>query len=435
MKTKLWIFVLVLLPFLFSITNVNALDTGVLINESNFPNEGFRDSIKKFDLNNDNILSDQELNNVKKMNLRGNQIKSIVGIEHVSSMTELDITNTSIETFDYKNLPNSLKKLVFRNNQLLSGINLANNQSVTDIEFSSNNPQLKNLDFRGSKVERAHHCVNQETVYISAGMTKYIGCYAIPQHTGNIVIDLNGWYTVNADGSKSVDMTQVVSPTLLAVLEKSNNSAYNPQNKILTISPKEKVTKIQAGFDANRQPTYWTFFTEMTNINDCVVRFESNGGTDISDQIVEYGKLAVEPQQPTKPGYVFKGWYLDQEMKKAYDFSNAVTDNIQLYAKWEMIQNSNTPDEDKKPEESKDNNTKKEEIVETKTGDSEKNTNNVKTGDSEKNTNNVKTGDSEKNTNNVKTGDSAQLEKYMAVALLSVMIMILMIVRKKIMRY
>ena len=345
MKMKLWIFVLVLLPFLFSITNVNALDTGLLINESNFPDEGFRDSIKKFDLNNDNTLSDKELKNVKKMYLTGNQIKSIVGIEHFSSMTELDITNTSIETFDYKNLPNSLKRLVFSNNQLLSGINLANNQSVTNIDFSDKNPQLKNLDFRGSKVEKAYHCVNQETVYISAGMTKYVGCYIIPEHTGNIVIDLNGWYTVNADGSKSVDMSQVVSPTLLAVLEKSNNSAYNPQNKILTISPKEKVTKIQAGSDHHWQPTYWTFFTEMKNINDCVVRFESNGGTDISDQIVEYGKLAVEPQQPTKPGYVFKGWYLDQEMKKAYDFSNVVTDNIQLYAKWEMIQNSNTPDE------------------------------------------------------------------------------------------
>ena len=345
MKTKLWIFVLVLLPFLFSITNVNALDTGVLINESNFPDESFRDFIKRYDLNNDNTLSDQELNNVKQMRPIGNQIKSIVGIEHFSSMSRLVIANTSIETFDYKNLPNSLKDLTFISNKLLSGINLANNQSVTDIEFSSNNPQLKNLDFRGSKVERAHHCVNQETVYISAGMTKYIGCAAIRDHTGNMVIDLNGWYTVNADGSKSVDMSQVVSPNLLAVLEKSNNSAYNPQNKILTISPKEKVTKIQAGLDRNHQPTYWTFFTEMTNINDCVVRFESNGGTDISDQIVEYGKLAVEPQQPTKSGYVFKGWYLDQEMKKAYDFSNVVTDNIQLYAKWEMIQNSNTPDE------------------------------------------------------------------------------------------
>ena len=151
--------------------NVNALDTGVLINESNFPDEGFRDSIKKFDWNNDNILSDEELNSVKRMNLRGNQIKSIVGIEHFSSMTELDITNTSIETFDYKNLPNSLKKLVFMNNQLLSGINLANNQSVTYIDFSYQNPQLKNLDFRGSKVKQ-HIIVNQETVYISAGMTK-----------------------------------------------------------------------------------------------------------------------------------------------------------------------------------------------------------------------------------------------------------------------
>ena len=40
---------------------------------------------------------------------------------------------------------------------------------------------------------------------------------------------------------------------------------------------------------------------------------------------------ATAPQDPTRDGYTFDGWYLDGEK---YDFSTPVTEDITLVAKW-----------------------------------------------------------------------------------------------------
>lgn len=69
-------------------------------------------------------------------------------------------------------------------------------------------------------------------------------------------------------------------------------------------------------------------------INTYNIVFNTNGGSYISEQTVESGKIIVKPNDPTRQGYVFKGWYSDVNLEKAYDFSSAVTQNITLYAKW-----------------------------------------------------------------------------------------------------
>ena len=63
------------------------------------------------------------------------------------------------------------------------------------------------------------------------------------------------------------------------------------------------------------------------------VTFDSYGGTPVPPaQEVEYGLTATEPATaPTKTGYTFDGWYLGDEK---YDFSDAVEQNITLYANW-----------------------------------------------------------------------------------------------------
>ena len=65
------------------------------------------------------------------------------------------------------------------------------------------------------------------------------------------------------------------------------------------------------------------------------VKFESNGGSAVVEEKVTEGDAASRPQDPSRPGYTFKGWYSDKGLSKAYDFSSKVTGDLTLYAKWE----------------------------------------------------------------------------------------------------
>ena len=76
-----------------------------------------------------------------------------------------------------------------------------------------------------------------------------------------------------------------------------------------------------------------TFYAKWT-INSYSVTFNSNDGSDIDSQTVDYGDTVAEPTAPTKNGYTFAGWYSDEGLVSAYDFSTTVTSDITLYAKW-----------------------------------------------------------------------------------------------------
>ena len=64
------------------------------------------------------------------------------------------------------------------------------------------------------------------------------------------------------------------------------------------------------------------------------VVFHSNGAQSIPSQTVTEGRTASEPVPPTKNYYTFGGWYFDSELTVPYDFSTAVTADLDLYAKW-----------------------------------------------------------------------------------------------------
>ncbi len=66
------------------------------------------------------------------------------------------------------------------------------------------------------------------------------------------------------------------------------------------------------------------------------ITFISNGGTAINHQIVAFRECATRPVSPEKKGYVFAGWYKDEELQHEFDFVNTmiVKDHC-LYARWE----------------------------------------------------------------------------------------------------
>ena len=93
--------------------------------------------------------------------------------------------------------------------------------------------------------------------------------------------------------------------------------------------------------------TLWNFATNTVGhdvtiyakwtVNSYNVSFESNGGTPISTQSLDFGSLVATPgPEPTKLGNTFAGWYSDAALTTAWNFSAGTVGagHMTLYAKW-----------------------------------------------------------------------------------------------------
>jgi uncharacterized repeat protein (TIGR02543 family) len=64
------------------------------------------------------------------------------------------------------------------------------------------------------------------------------------------------------------------------------------------------------------------------------ITFESNGGSYIDPVYVLEGEDTKEPEKPTKTGFTFSGWYIDEGLTTPYKFGETIQDKLELYAKW-----------------------------------------------------------------------------------------------------
>ena len=133
------------------------------------------------------------------------------------------------------------------------------------------------------------------------------------------------------------------------------NSAYNAiisdGNFHGTVTNESGATISGGTFDKNvTNKTYATlnggiFYGGVTNdggkIEDGAyetVTFNSDGGTPVEGAKVLRGQKVAKPtDDPTKSGYTFTGWYLDDEK---YNFDTPVTAPLTLTAKWEKVPSS-----------------------------------------------------------------------------------------------
>ena len=71
-----------------------------------------------------------------------------------------------------------------------------------------------------------------------------------------------------------------------------------------------------------------------------IVKFETNGGSEVEEQKVLYGDLVVKPEDPSKYDHNFIGWYKDESLTEAFDFETEILNgkDIILYAKWRQIE-------------------------------------------------------------------------------------------------
>ena len=93
-------------------------------------------------------------------------------------------------------------------------------------------------------------------------------------------------------------------------------------NENLTGSP---VTAIGGAETGNKE--YWAKW----EINQYTITFDTNGGSEIAPITQDYGTEITAPDNPTRKGYIFKGW--DKEIPETMP-----AENITVKAQWEINQ-------------------------------------------------------------------------------------------------
>lgn len=141
-----------------------------------------------------------------------------------------------------------------------------------------------------------------------------------------------GWYSNNVLFDFNTPITKNLE--LIAKWEKAKDNSTTgtttTTKKNDTTSSTTKKTTTKKNDTTNTTTTKKTT-TTTTEAKKYTVKFDSNGGSKVSSKEVTSGSKVSKPSNPTRTGYKFGGWTLNN---KAYDFNSKVTSNITLVAKW-----------------------------------------------------------------------------------------------------
>ena len=144
---------------------------------------------------------------------------------------------------------------------------------------------------------------------------KFLGWYS-----NNVLFDFNTPVTKNLELVAKWEKAKDNSTTGTTTTTKKND----------TTSSTTKKTTTKKNDTTNTTTTKKTT-TNTTEAKKYTVKFDSNGGSKVSSKEVTSGSKVSKPSNPTRTGYKFSGWTLNN---KAYDFNSKVTSNITLVAKW-----------------------------------------------------------------------------------------------------
>ena len=133
----------------FSVDNATLLvpdpNESVFINPQNFPDENFRAFVRKYDLDENGMLSETELS-IESMDCAGQNIGSLKGIEYFTKIYLLDCSDNVLETLNMSGMKD-LMLLWCSNNKLIS-LDVSGNSELSFLDCSGN--ALKSLDVSGN---------------------------------------------------------------------------------------------------------------------------------------------------------------------------------------------------------------------------------------------------------------------------------------------
>ena len=254
----------------------------------------------------------------------------------------VELADGELLTLEKLNIPaKEGYKVVFTNNNTDFDIN---NPITSDMELSASYVELKTFTVSfnsngGSKVS---------DVKVKEGLT-----ITEPTTTRQGYV-LDGWY----NGDEKFDFSKPITSDLNLKANWSTGTKINviftvdgSTYKTVSVSENTKVSKPTTptkkgykfvewqldgkAFDFNTKITAEITLTAVFEESKTVtVTFDSDGGSSVKSQEIETGSKASVPSTPTKNGYKFVEWQLNN---KKYDFNTAVNNDIKLKATWVKV--------------------------------------------------------------------------------------------------
>ena len=79
-----------------------------------------------------------------------------------------------------------------------------------------------------------------------------------------------------------------------------------------------------------------TDYTAVFETNSYVVSFQASGAAE--NKSVEFGQLILEPNEPTRDGHDFAGWFIGEGSRWRFETDTMPAKDITLYANWDIRQ-------------------------------------------------------------------------------------------------
>ncbi len=139
------------------------------------------------------------------------------------------------------------------------------------------------------------------------------------------------------------DYSLVVNAANGTVTRSPDQAAFTAGSQvILTASPDTGYSFVDWSGDTSsaENPLTITMDSDKTitaniAINTYVVTFDSQGGSSVASQNVNYGGTVNPPAAPTRTGYTFENWYREAACANLWDFAaETISSDTVIYANW-----------------------------------------------------------------------------------------------------
>ena len=156
----------------------------------------------------------------------------------------------------------------------------------------------------------------------------YINDVAVP----NVSLRISGNY------GDAVDLQQLINQAWQPIVDRYPNAKTDKFDisVLLNGSPVQIKTFGETNYDWGSDNTIYVNVYATAGYH---VDYDLNWQNDSSDvvytEFVKHGETATGYANPSREGFKFAGWYVDPDCTTAYDFTQPVTNNMILYAKWE----------------------------------------------------------------------------------------------------